>query len=201
MSAVRRDAATSLRQSGLAIVFALATLACAADRPEQIPAPDSAGATDTSSAAADPIVALDCDTLTATLLRTAATRSALAEAYGEPDSVEVTTEPNRHIPDATDSLFVVNYPGLAVTLRTPPSARDLVSAVTVTDNRYLAYPSIGVGTREEAVVAALGEPHERTDVDGTTVLTYACGEEVEQPVIFHIRDGVVVRIEASYYVD
>ena len=190
-----------LRQSGLALVIALATLACAADRPEQIPAPDSAGAADTTRAAADRALALDCDTLAATLLRTGATRSALAQAYGEPDSVEATTEPNRHMPDATDSLFVVHYPGLGVTLRTPPSARDLVSAVMVTDNRYLAYPSIGIGTREEAVVAALGEPDERTEGDGTTVLTYACGEEVEQPVTFHIRDGVVVRIEASYYVD
>lgn len=202
VSGVRRAAPTSaLRQSGLAIVFALATLACAADRPEQMPAPDSAAATDTSSAAADPILALDCDTLAATLLRTAATRSALAEAYGEPDSVEVTTEPNRHIPDATDSLFVVHYPGLAVTLRTPPSARDLVSAITVTDNRYLAYPSIGIGTREEAVIAALGQPHESTTTDGTTTLVYACGEEVEQPVTFLVRDDVVVRIDASYYVD
>lgn len=202
VSVVRRAATTrALRQSGLALVFALATLACAADRPEQIPTPDSAGATDTNNAAAHPILALDCDTLAATLLRTAATRSALAEAYGEPDSVAVATEPNRHMPDATDSLFVVHYPGLAVTLRTPPSARDLVAAVTVTDNRYLAYPSIGIGTREEAVIAALGEPHERAEGDGTTVLTYACGEEVEQPVTFDIRDGVVVRIEASYYVD
>ena len=202
MSGVRRAAATGvLHQSGVALVIALTTLACAADRPEQMPAPDSAVSTDTSSAAADAVLALDCDTLASTLLRTGATRNALAEAYGAPDSVEVTTEPNRHMPGATDSLFVVHYPGLAVTLRTPPSARDLVSAVTVTDNRYFAYPSIGIGARASALVGALGEPDERTTAGGTTSLIYACGEEVEQPVTFHLRDGVVMRIEASYYVD
>ena len=188
-------------------IVAATSIACASEVPDEtraagIPAAgDTAAAHDTAARSPASTLSLDCDTLAATLLRTGATRSALAEAYGEPDSVEVTTEPNRHMPDATDSLFVVHYPGLAVTLRAPPSARDLVSAVTVADNRYLAYPSIGMGTREEAVVAALGEPHERTARDGMTVLTYACGEEVEQPVTFLVRDDVVVRIEASYYVD
>ena len=188
-------------------IVAAAGIACASEVADETRAAgisaagDTAAAHDTAARSPAPTLSLDCDTLAAALLRSGATRSALAQAYGEPDSIEVTTEPNRHMPGATDSLFVVHYAGLAVTLRTPPAARDLVSAVTVTDNRYLAYPSIGIGARESAVVGALGEPDERTTADGTTSLIYACGEEVEQPVTFHLRDGVVVRIEASYYVD
>ena len=184
----------------MACMLGAMVAACAREAADETPVLDAPPARDTTDVASSASLP-ECATLAETLLRTPATRSALAAAYGAPDSVRATTEPNRHIQGATDSLFAVYYPGLAVMLRTPPAARDLVSHVSVTDDRYLAHRRIGIGATEKAVIATLGEPHDRAEAGETTSLTYACGVAVEQPVTFHLRDDAVVRIEASYYVD
>ena len=125
------------------------------------------------------------------------TRAAFLAEFGTPDSVTAGTEPNRHVPDAVDSLFVVYYPGLVMNIRTPQGGRDMATGVTIRDNRYLAYPDIGIATPAARVTAALGpptfRPHDR--------LIYDCDAVVEQPVAFRIVDGRVARIDISYYVD
>lgn len=140
---------------------------------------------------------LSCDGLERDILRTETTRAALEAAYGPPDSVAAETEPNRHIPDATDSLFVVRYPGLTVEIRRPPSGEDLTSHAAIRDNRYLAHPAVGIGAPADRVASVLGEPGTRSE----DRLVYDCGPHVEQPVTFWLSDGTVERIEISYYVD
>ncbi|MEX1184065.1 MAG: hypothetical protein WEF86_12610 [Gemmatimonadota bacterium] len=161
--------------------------ACSTER-----APDAPDA-----AAGGGALRLDCTDLAETILTTDATRQALAETYGAADSISALTEPNRHLPDATDSLFTVFYPGLTVSIRTPPSARDLVSGVDVTDNRYLVNEAVGIGAPAEQVIDVLGPP---ATLDDAT-LVYSCAEAVEQPVTFVLVNGAVARIEIEYYVD
>lgn len=139
-----------------------------------------------------------CADLAQRLLRTPATRAGLAAAYGAPDSLIAAVEPNRHIPGATDSLFTVFYPGLAATIRTPPSGRDLVTHVDVRDNRYVALGEIGIGVSADVLLERLGPPHSQDELS----LTYECGVHVEEPVVFALDDDdVVAGIEIFHYVD
>lgn len=192
---------TRAQRTWMLAAVALLALACAEDRPDSPPS-RAGGAEGTAAASrADGSVGSanlpSCDELAVALLRTPITRAELAAEYGAPDSVVATTEPNRHIQGATDSLFTVFYPGLTALLRTPPSARDMVTHVTVTDNRYVAYPQLGIDADAASVTDALGAPHTRD----AGSLIYACGEAVEQPVTFHLVNGVVSSIDISYYVD
>lgn len=169
--------------------------------PESAAAPDSAASTSGTptppEGAPDEVAAADCEALGVRILRLHPTRAALAEAYGPPDSVRATAEPNRHVPGATDSLFAVHYPGLEVHIRTPAGARDLVSDVVVRDGRYIADPRLGPGADAASVRAALGEPGEQADEQWT----YECGTHVENPVTFEFRAGRVAAISIGYYVD
>jgi hypothetical protein len=138
-----------------------------------------------------------CEGLEYSILRTAPNRAALARTFGEPDSLHADTEPNRHVPDATDSLFTVFYPGITVDIR-KPAGGDMATHVDLRDNRYIAFPAIGVGASATRVAEALGEPTRRTNYS----LVYDCGMHVEQPVTFHLDGrGVVDRIAIDYYVD
>lgn len=138
-----------------------------------------------------------CADLHYNILKVVPTRQAFSAEFGRPDSVLSSVEPNRHVPDAVDTLFTVHYPGLVMDIRTPPGGRDLATDVHLEDNRYLAYPGIGMGTTAARVREVLGEPHEQ----GPAFLTYQCSEEVEQPVTFRIAEGRVAAIDISYYVD
>ena len=158
------------------------------------------GATADSSyrAAADTsaLTSLDCGTFLDEALRVVPTRAALAEAFGEPDSMRAWTEPNRHIPDVLDSVIVVRYPGLDVVIRKPHGGLDMPDLAKVMDNRFLTRAGIGVGAPEDRVVTVLGEPAERL----ADRLRYACGE-VGAPVTFMLTGGKVRAIELDYYVD
>jgi hypothetical protein len=168
--------------------------------PESAAAPDSAASTSGPPSlpeAAPDETAADCEALGVRILRLHPTRAALAGTYGPPDSILATAEPNRHVPGATDSLFVVHYPGLEVHIRTPAGARDLVSDVVVRDGRYIADPRFGPGSDAASVRAALGEPGEQADGQWT----YECGTHVENPVTFEFRAGRVAAITIGYYVD
>ena len=107
------------------------------------------------------------------------------------------TEPNRHVPGRTDSLFVVHYDGLVSSIRTPSPGRDLPFHVVVTDNRFVRHPAIGIGATAATVEAVLGAPTRRTDA----TLVYECGEGAEEPVTFRLEAGRVERIVIDYYVD
>ncbi len=144
-----------------------------------------------------PSLPVSCDDLATTMLDPVPTRDHLRSRFGPADSIGLTTQPNRHMEGVTDSIFTVHYPGLTVRLHKPGGAEALVSHATVEDNRYLAFPSIGIGAREDSVVAALGPPTDRT-TDG---LTYSCGIGAEQPVHFELDRRRVVRITIDYYVD
>jgi hypothetical protein len=125
------------------------------------------------------------------------TRERLRNRFGPADSTELTTQPNRHVEGVTDSLFTVYYPRLTVRLHKPGGDEALVSHATVEDNRYLAFPRIGIGAWADSVSAALGPPTERS----ADRLTYICGMGAEQPVHFELQEGRVARVIIDYYVD
>jgi hypothetical protein len=152
---------------------------------------------ETARSSASPADIISCAGLHDRILRVPPTRAAFLAEYGPPDSVTASIEANRHVPDAVDSLFVVFYPGLVINIRTPQAGRDMATGVTIQDNRYLAYPDIGMETPAVRVTATLGQPTRRRD----DLLIYDCDTVVEQPVAFRIVDGRVDRIDISYYVD
>jgi hypothetical protein len=126
------------------------------------------------------------------------TRAELREEFGAPDTVIARTEPNRHVPGATDSLFAVRYPGLTVEIRKPASGGDMAERVTVTYPRNLTYAEPGIGARETRVVELLGEPTTRE----TGRLTYECGTGPAPPrVSFVIENAAVSEVVFAFYVD
>lgn len=153
---------------------------------EALPAPDPSSA-----------LPATCDNLATVMLDPVPTRDRLRSRFGPADSIGLTTQPNRHVDGVTDSIFTVHYPGLTVRLHKPGGAEALVSHAAVEDNRYLAFPRIGIGAREDRVIAALGSPTDRT----TDRLTYSCGMGAEQPVHFELGQGRVARVTIDYYVD
>lgn len=196
---------SALQGPARAALVALCALAigCGGSRPESEP-PDDGSApgadvplTTTVDAAADGAVPSSCEDLHATMLKVAPTREAFAAEFGAPDSITRSAEPNRHDPAATDSLFTVYYPQLVLDIRTPAGARDMATHVAVQDNRYLAYPGIGIGAAASKVEETLGAPTER----GPGSLTYQCGMGAEQPVTFSIADGRVRAVDIAWYVD
>lgn len=187
----------------LSILLTALGLAACAERPpagelEPGTAPedaiDTAAALDSARALALPD---NCDELADHVLAVHPTREAMLAAYGPPASLTSTTQPNRHNPAVTDTLYEVHYPGLQVSIHTPGGGADLPSGVIVEDNRYLAYPRIGIGAYADTVIAVLGPPHG----DDATVLTYNCTMAVDQPVHFDLADGRVRRVRIEYYVD
>jgi hypothetical protein len=128
----------------------------------------------------------------------ARTRATLRETIGAPESVDVTTEPNRHIPDGIDTLVTVDYPGVAFSIRKPPEGGDLTERVVVNDNRWLRWTDPGIGTTVERVITSLGEPTDREE----TLLRFSCGRGiVEEPVTFVLENGRVSEILFDFYVD
>jgi hypothetical protein len=184
----------------VAIPMWLATLllptGCAREREATQPAHDAVLVRDTG-APATTSGSVDCVGLESSILVAEPTRAALRSAFGEPDSVISVVEPNRHVDGAIDSLFVMHYPGLLVSIRTPTGAADLADHVQVSDARYIRYPQLAMGAAASQVTAALGPPTRRT---GDT-LVYECGAGAEQPVTFILRSGVVRLITIDYYVD
>lgn len=125
-------------------------------------------------------------------------RDDIRAQLGEPTEVSATTEPNRHIPDATDSLFTVTYPGIVFSLRKPPEGGDLLERAHVTDNAHLLWTDPGIGASAERVIEVLGEPAEREP----DLLHYACGSgPVNEPAFFVLRDSVVQAVIFDFYVD
>lgn len=181
-----------------------AALACAPADPAADPrtpagGTDSAALTDRAPGALDAgaVEPIACEGLESSLLPVPATRAALRDRFGAPDSIRATTEPNRHVAGATDSLFVVYYPGLLISLRTPSGGRDMADRVEVTDGRYVRHAALRIGAPAAQVLAALGTPNTRD----ATRLVYDCGEGAEQPVTFTLQHGVVAAITIDYYVD
>jgi hypothetical protein len=177
----------------------LLTVACTRNASEQFvdSAVDTALGPIPAIASGDSAQPIACEGLELTILRTTAQRASMRAMFGPPDSVRATTEPNRHLPEVTDSLFVLYYPGLTADIRKPHQGGDMPVHVRVSDTRYLAYPQVGVGVPLDNVIRLLGEPTSRA----ATSLSYDCGIGAEQPVIFHFDAGRVSSVEIQYYVD
>src|SRR5690606_36533269 len=125
------------------------------------------------------------------------TRSEIEQTLGTPDSIRFEVVPNRHVPNATDTLFALHYTDLVAGIHRPGPGGELLSSVEVSSNRHLRYPLVGISAEEAE--AALGPPDERSD----STLTYRCTTCVagDDPVVITLANGGVERIRFSYYVD
>ncbi|MGV2384752.1 MAG UNVERIFIED_CONTAM: hypothetical protein LOD86_05720 [Thermobifida fusca] len=181
----------------LPVVIACALLAaCGKRTPPAAPDPEP---TRLREVAAEPV---DCDAYAARgLLVQAESREAFRAALGEPDSVITATVPNRHDPAITDTVVALYYADLSAIIWKPgyEGARDLLEHVEVRDNRYLRWPSLGIGARARNIITALGPPKEQSP----TQLVYECGpsEAVPEPLVFELRAGRVRRVVFNRYVD
>lgn len=127
-------------------------------------------------------------------------RESVIAELSRPDSAHSRAVPNRHRPAQTDSIVDLFYPGLRLQyLIVAPGDTEFLEIAEVWDNRYLKYPTIGVGASAAAIVDALGKPWERTD----DAYSYDCGRCIgaETPVYFHLEGGRVKFVEYTYYVD
>lgn len=174
----------------------LAASGCA-DPPGEGADDQGAGAPATDSPPSAGILpgSLPCEGLESAVLAAPITRADLRGALGAPDSVAASTEPNRHIPGAVDSLFTLAWPGLDLQLRVPPNGKELPVRLEATTNRALAHPWVGVAP--ERVEAILGPATRRTQES----LVYDCGLGASQPVTFRLAGGAVTGVVVSFYVD
>lgn len=82
-----------------------------------------------------------------------------------------------------DTVVDVFYPGLRLryaVLGVTEGETDILMEADVSDNRYLKYPTLGVGASLATVVSALGQPEERTK----DAFSYSCA--------LHIMSGATV---------
>jgi hypothetical protein len=128
-------------------------------------------------------------------------REAVRRQLGQPDSTRARSTQNRHNPAQTDSLVDLFYPGLQLHyyVVVAQDGRDNLQSADVWDNRYLKYPTMGIGASSTTIVAALGEPWTRTG----DAYSYDCGRCIgaESPVYFHLEGGRVKFVEYTFYVD
>ncbi|HET7275188.1 MAG TPA: hypothetical protein VFI91_08390 [Longimicrobiaceae bacterium] len=124
-------------------------------------------------------------------------RASFTEALGQPDSASAEIIPNRHIPDAQDSIITIYYPRVIATVHRPGPGGELLKSVQVSDNQFLRYPVIGAAS--EVIATAFGEPDEQT----INTVTYFCTSCTagNNPVRFSFEDGRVRSVRFSYYVD
>ena len=124
----------------------------------------------------------------------------VAARFGRPDSIAARSVINRHVPSQTDSIIDLFYVGLHLTYYVVGAGKkEFLQTAMVSDNRYLKYPELGIGTPEVAVLRSLGEPSERKPGK----YRYDCARciGVESPVYFYLDRGKVQRIEYSFYLD
>lgn len=129
-------------------------------------------------------------------------RSAVAAQLGRPDSVRSQPAPNPHNPAQTDTVVDTFYPGLRLhhwVVAAAQAERDIILEIDVSNNRYLKYPSFGIGATADALVSAFGERGERTG-DG---YRYSCALHVMSgaDMDFHFGGDRVKMITYRYYAD
>ena len=125
------------------------------------------------------------------------TRAGLLSTLGVPDSVEWTV---MQMAGSEDSLFVVRYPGLAVSLHRPAGGTEIVDQVRVTDNTHLRYPQAGIGIAAAALKAQFDTI---APLEANSQLIYNCHSHAanDNPVAFQLRADTVVEIIYTYYMD
>jgi hypothetical protein len=128
----------------------------------------------------------------------ARSRAGLEAEAGRAAQTTVRVEPNRHVPNAQDSIFLFEYDGLSVQMRKPGPGGEMFEYVAVHKRSWLNFPYFKPGVDTSQIIKAIGQPQRR---EGDN-LVYTCGNaEVEEPVVFETRDGAVQRIVFNYYVD
>ena len=186
------------------IAFALVMAGCSgADSPDARSNATNDSTSPIASAVAEPpfdsasVAGLTCLTLMDAVFLAPLTREELLQAYGAPDSVHARTEANRHVPGVIDSLFQVHYRGLMAGFRKPGGGSDLITQMDATDNRFLRYPTIGIGARRDRLLQVLPD----TSVVAADRVEYNCGTGADEPVTFWLVGDQVRRVSKSYYVD
>ena len=101
-----------------------------------------------------------------------------------------------------DTIVDVFYSGLRLryaVLGVKEGETDILMEADVSDNRYLKYPALGVGTTVEALVTALGQPEERK----TDTYSYSCALHVMSgaTVYFHFEGNRVKFVTYYWYTD
>lgn len=190
---------------GLIIVVLLATAACGGDagdattdaRIDSIAGALSAAAADSASraAAADLQAYFDNGPLAPGV-----SRAEVRSRFGEPREVRVQTEPNRHVPDAVDSLFHMLYEDLEVTLREAQSNTLLESVVVHSNARLGGAPAL-IGASDAEIRERFGEP-EGTPEGHFLYRCETCSQMGGNVVIFRLgKGGTVEAIEIHHPVD
>ena len=125
------------------------------------------------------------------------TRAGLLGTLGVPDTLEWTV---MQMAGSEDSLFVVRYPGIAVSLHRPTGGTEIVDQVRITDNTHLRYPQAGIGTSSDALKAQFDTV---APLEANGQLIYNCHSHPanDNPVAFQLRADTVVEIIYTYYMD
>ena len=127
-------------------------------------------------------------------------RLQVAVRLGQPDSTAAHSVINRHIPSQTDSIIDLFYPGLHLTYYVVGEGKkEFLQTAMVSDNRYLKYPQLGIGTPGVTILQSLGEPGNRESGKYRYDCARCIGED--SPAYFYFDRGRVQRIEYSFYLD
>lgn len=128
----------------------------------------------------------------------------IEETLGAPTSADTSVEPNRHVRNAADSLFVLRYDRLTFELNRPgPVDRELLTSVALTDaDRELpGGVRIGTTTRYD-LTSDLGAPESTRSRRDTTILSYTPpSRAADRSVEFHLVDDTLRRVRWVPYVD
>ncbi|MGH7481165.1 MAG: hypothetical protein ACRELV_03350, partial [Longimicrobiales bacterium] len=185
-----------------ALGVAIATSACTSSPATPPAAPPTAPSV--PRAAAEPVTPISPaaarDTFVLTGLRPIGrTRGEIIDRAGRPDSVRVRAVPNRHVEGQIDTVATLYYPELRAELYVISGGRELLMSVLVRDDRWLASDRIRIGMPWRRVPELLGPPLDTQN--GRPAYWCAGCLGAEDPVLFHVEDGVVRAVEFTYYVD
>ena len=128
----------------------------------------------------------------------AGSRADVHARFGEPDSTVVSTEPNRHMPDATDTIVRLHFPETSAQLRTA-GGRDLLEMVEFRGNQHLPADAPVMGTSRERIRTAYGTP----EYAAGDTLAYMCNatEAGGETVRFVFRQDSLMSVAVGFYVD
>lgn len=130
--------------------------------------------------------------------------AAIERTLGPPPAADTSLEPNRHVRDATDSLFVLHYDGLTFELNRPgPVDGELLASVAMTaaDRELPGGVRIGTTARDD-LVGDLGVPENTRSRGDTVVLSYTPpGVAADRFVEFHLVGDTLRRVRWAPYVD
>lgn len=124
----------------------------------------------------------------------------LVARFGAPERRSATARPNRHDPSQTDSIVTLDFAeGVTARFYAVTGGRTFLSEAVVSEPGILPHPDIDVGRPWAEARRILGPPDGEREGDPYYVCE-TCGE-VDEPVYFEVRDGVIRRIRFTYYVD